>query len=71
MYGIQILKQFKIYVTKRSLNLKKELSNYVWKKDKEGKALNMPIDMWNHGIDAVRYRVMAKYGQTVPEYNIF
>jgi len=55
------MKQFKLYVTKRSVNLKKEFSNYVWKKDKDGKVLNVPIDMWNHAIDAVRYRIMTKY----------
>lgn len=61
------MKQFKLYVTKRSLNLKKELSNYVWKKDKNGKSLNVPIDMWNHAIDAVRYRIMTKYGEPKAE----
>jgi len=61
LFWIQVMKQFKLYVTKRSVNLKKEFSNYVWKKDKDGKVLNVPIDMWNHAIDAVRYRIMTKY----------
>ena len=30
------------------------------RQDKEGKWLNEPIDMYNHGIDACRYVVMEK-----------
>jgi len=42
-------------ITKNSLNLKKELNNYSWDKDKEGKTLNKPVDAYNHCIDALRY----------------
>jgi len=57
IFGIDYLQQKKIRVTKRSVNLIKELRNYVWQKDKAGKSLNMPIDAFNHGIDAARYAV--------------
>lgn len=46
--GIMKMQQYKIHVTSRSLNLRKEFNNYTWRKDKEGKWLNEPIDMWNH-----------------------
>lgn len=64
LFGIQTMKQFSLSVTKRSINLKKEFQNYVWKKDKEGRVLNVPIDMYNHAIDATRYFISYKFGQT-------
>lgn len=54
--GIQVMKRYKMYVTKRSLNLIKEFRNYMWKIDNlTGEILNVPVDKYNHGIDAVRY----------------
>lgn len=53
--GIDRLKSKKMYVTKRSLNLIKELRNYRWALDKAGRATNKPIDDFNHAIDAIRY----------------
>jgi len=53
--GIDNIKKYNIFVTKRSVNLIKEFRNYVWVTDKDGKATNKPIDAFNHGIDAVRY----------------
>jgi phage terminase large subunit len=38
----------------------KELRNYMWDKDKNGKTLNKPIDMYNHAIDALRYGATYK-----------
>ena len=58
--GIDLLKQYKINVTKSSVDLIKEFRNYQWFKDKDGKHHNKPIDNWNHGIDAVRYAVTMK-----------
>ena len=55
--GINAMKQFRQHITPRSVNLQREFSSYSWKQDKNGVYLNMPIDMWNHGIDAIRYRV--------------
>ena len=58
--GIDILKRFRINVTKRSVNLMRELKNYKWKEDAAGKPLNVPVDRFNHGIDALRYVVMDR-----------
>ena len=55
LYGINKMQQEEFFVTESSLNLKKELRKYVWKKDKEGKTMNVPIDNHNHLIDAIRY----------------
>ncbi len=54
---IQYLKGFKIYITKRSLNGIKELRNYKWMVDRDGRTLNEPVDAWNHLLDALRYGV--------------
>ena len=54
------LSQWTIYVTKRSVNIIKELRNYTWDKDSDGKPLNQPIKEWDHAMDAFRY---AAYGQ--------
>lgn len=61
-YGIDLMQQYSIFVTKNSINLIKELRNYTWQKDKEGKTLNKPVDMYNHCIDAARYAIMEKLG---------
>lgn len=55
MYGVNKLNENSILVTQRSSNLIKELRNYVYKTDKSGSSLNIPIDDWNHCIDAMRY----------------
>ena len=55
MYGIGLLQEKNILVTKRSLNIIKELRNYRWALDKEGNKLNKPIDAFNHAVDAMRY----------------
>jgi phage terminase large subunit len=36
------------------------VENYKWKEDQAGKATNIPIDKFNHGIDAARYALPAK-----------
>lgn len=54
-------KGFKIYVTKRSLNLISELRGYVWQKDKNGKSLNEPIGINNHAADAFRYSIVSYF----------
>jgi phage terminase large subunit len=58
--GLDIMKRYKIYITKGSVNLIREFKNYKWKEDQAGKATNEPIDKFNHGIDAVRYVCLAK-----------
>jgi phage terminase large subunit len=60
LFGIDLLQEYHMKVTKRSINIIKELRNYTWDKDKNGKQLNKPIDMFNHGIDALRYAATYK-----------
>ena len=58
--GIDILKRYKLQVTKDSTNLIKELRSYTWATDKEGKNTGIPIDSFNHACDAMRYVALNK-----------
>lgn len=60
--GIDLMKQYKINISKSSVNLIKEFRNYRWKQDKDGKSLNVPIDIYNHAIDATRYGITYLLG---------
>jgi phage terminase large subunit len=68
--GIDILKRHRIYVTKQSTNIIKELNGYKWITDKDGNKLNKPIDMFNHALDAVRYVALNKLSNRTTSYNI-
>jgi phage terminase large subunit len=59
-FGIDILQSFNIFITQRSANVKDEFSRYSWKKDREGNFENVPQDIFNHTIDAIRYLAMIK-----------
>jgi len=58
--SIDILKRYKLNITRRSVNLRKELARYKWKVDRSGKPLNEPVDTWNHLIDPLRYVALNK-----------
>ena len=57
LQGIQRLQDQRVSITKRSVNGLKEYRNYMWMTDKDGKVINVPIDLWNHFMDALRYAV--------------
>ena len=59
-FGISVLQQRQMLITKSSVNLIKELRAYSWDTDKTGKKLNKPIDTMNHAIDALRYFSMMQ-----------
>lgn len=60
--GIQKLQDYRIYVHPRCCNTLVEFNNYVWDKDKDGRVLNIPMDSYNHAMDAFRYGA-EKVGQ--------
>ena len=67
LHGIEILQRYKWNVTSRSLNVIRELRNYQWKTDKQtGKQLNIPIDGFNHALDAIRYVALNKLDAAKP-----
>jgi len=56
-YGLRTMKEFKLNITKRSINTIKEFRNYSYKQDKHGEFIDEPCDNWNHSIDAIRYGI--------------
>lgn len=60
MGGLFKMMEYKICVTRRSVNLIRELKNYVYEQNKDGKFINEPIDAYNHLIDASRYYTIGK-----------
>jgi|TARA_R100000482_G_scaffold124922_1_gene79927 phage terminase large subunit len=55
VYGINLINQNEIFITKKSTNLKKELQGYIWAKDKDGNTLQKPTGSHPDCIDAARY----------------
>jgi phage terminase large subunit len=51
--GIKLILDYRIVVTSKSVNIIKELNNYIWSDKRAGQ----PKDIYNHAIDAIRYYV--------------
>lgn len=58
---ISHIRQYKIFATKRSINLIKEMRGYVWAKDKDEQPLNEPIKVNDHAMDALRYGCFSPF----------
>ena len=52
--ALKMMQDYELVITEDSHNLSKELSNYIWNDKKAG----VPIDDFNHLIDAARYYFM-------------
>lgn len=57
-YGIQLIQNYEIVVHPRCIEFKKEIDNYCWGKDKDGKLTEKPDHEFSHGMDSMRYGVM-------------
>lgn len=53
--GIQWIQDLEIIIHPKCVNFQTEISNYTWASDKFGGKLNVPIDDFNHLMDAMRY----------------
>lgn len=58
--GIQWIQDLEIIIHPRCVNFITEISNYTWDQDRFGTKLNVPIDDFNHLMDAMRY-ALEKY----------
>ena len=54
--GIDYLRTFRHNILQGSAGLIREFGTYSWKAGADGKPKATPIDAYNHGIDAIRYR---------------
>lgn len=57
-FGIQLIQNYEIIVHERNCpEFKKEIQNYCWEKDKNGKPTDKPDHEFSHGMDSMRYGV--------------
>ncbi len=69
-YGISLMQDNELLITKNSLNTIKEFTEYSWKKSKDGSSDNIPEDDNNHTIDAIRYLFLMKLNHRPTEITI-
>lgn len=55
--GIQFIQDYEIIIHPRCVNFITEISNYTWQVDKQGNKTNVPVDEFNHILDAMRYGI--------------
>lgn len=71
LFGINLVQDQQISMTKSSLNLIKEYRNYLWMTDVNGKILPKPEHEFSHTMDAVRYAMVSlhkKKGYGIKQY---
>lgn len=56
-HGIQLIQNYQIVVHPRCTEFRKEIENYCWGKDKDGKLTDKPDHEFSHGPDSMRYGV--------------
>lgn len=56
-HGIQVIQNYTIVVHPKCTEFRKEISNYCWAKDKDGKPTDKPDHEFSHGMDSFRYAV--------------
>lgn len=57
-HGIQLIQNYEIIVHEKNCpEFKKEIQNYCWAKDKNGKPTDKPDHEFSHGMDSMRYGV--------------
>lgn len=59
--GLQVLKEYKLYVSSDSSNLLKEMRQYTYAKDSKGYTTELPVKLNDHLIDAMRYAVSGAH----------
>lgn len=56
-HGIQLIQNYEIIIHPKCVEFQKEISNYCWSKDKDGKLTDKPDHEFSHGMDSMRYGV--------------
>lgn len=59
-FGIGVLQNYKLHITKRSQNIINEMYGYEYVTDKYGYVTDVPQDGFDHTLDALRYVAMSK-----------
>jgi len=58
-YGIQMIQDKPMSITKNSINGIKEYRSYLWKTDRDGKNVGVPEGGLDHFLDAMRYAISS------------
>lgn len=62
--GVKHIQSYrKIYVHPSCQNTLTEFRSYEWKQDKNGELMPIPVDAFNHALDAIRYALNDLIGQ--------
>jgi phage terminase large subunit len=65
--GIKLMQEYELVIDPSSVNLIKELNNYIWS-DRRSES---PVDMYNHCIDAARYAISHRLKKpSIKKYKI-
>ena len=60
--GISKVNEYEVYYTKSSKNIEFERAKYMWQKDEvTGRFINVPSELDNHLMDAIRYAVYSHF----------
>ncbi len=59
--GIDFLQSHKLYISRDSENMVKEIQGYVWKEDKDGNVLDIPVKFKDHTCDSARYGIYTHW----------
>lgn len=68
--GIDTVKENAIRIHEDSVDVRKEIQNYTWAKDKSGEPTDKPVDAFNHALDAARYAVSWVLAPQI-DYTVF
>lgn len=66
-FGLRLMNQYPIFVTKRSVNLFREMTNYEYMKDKDGNFIDTPLKKNDDSVDAARYACVTNLQYTAYE----
>ena len=59
-YGIDLIRRYKLHITRNSINAIRELESYKYIEDRNGNPTNKPQDLNNHFCDALRYSIVHR-----------
>lgn len=62
--ALNFMQRYKIFITRESTNLIKELQRYTWEIDKNGKPTNQPVGTNDHLADSMLYAVYSSQYNT-------
>lgn len=69
-FQIQWLQGWRLFITKRSVDIIRDMRNYCWEKDADGNITSTPIHTFSHGPDSIRYGLYSEFSGSTGRYAI-